>query len=127
MQALKRITLRLARNPHADAPEGDAHRGYSIVAPLDDEGRIDLAAWRANRDACTVVRFSPDPAERADGWLTHNGAHWSIRYDEDREGPDEPVFRLLDHPLVLNAFVSIQHGDGEQLVYRVTEVLAVRD
>ena len=34
--ALKRIILRLARNP--GFPDGDMHQGYTIVAPLDADG-----------------------------------------------------------------------------------------
>jgi hypothetical protein len=122
MSALKRITLRLARNPDAGLPDGDEHRGYTIVAPLDRDGRLDVDAWRSARKKCTVIRFSPDPDERADGWLTHHGSHWSIRYDEEGEGPDEPLFRLSEHRLAAGEYVSITDPDGPTLVYRITEV-----
>ncbi len=127
MTSLSRITLRLARNPGEGAPEGDPSRGYTIVAPLDPDGRIDLSAWRMARSRCTVVRFSPDPDERADGWLSHNGSHWYFRYDEDLEGPDEPVFRLGEHRMVADEFVSVIHKDGASLVYRITDVTALPD
>ena len=68
---LKRIVLRLARNP--DFPDGDDRQGYVIVAPLDAAGKIDVALWRAAREKCTVDRFHPDPDETADGLLTHRG------------------------------------------------------
>jgi len=122
MTSLKRITLRLARNPEAGAPEGDPRRGYTIVAPLDGEGRIDIEAWRAARQKCKVVRFSPDPDDRADGWLTHKGAYWFFHYDEDLEGPDEPVFRLGDHRMAVDEYVSIRQSEGDALVYRITDV-----
>lgn len=127
MTRLSRLTLRLARNPQSGAPEGDPTRGYSILAPLDAEGHIDLVAWRDARARCTVVRFSPDPEEQADGWLTHNGSHWFFRYDEDLEGPDEPVFRLGDHRMIADEFVSVRQPDGKSLVYRVTDVTALPD
>jgi hypothetical protein len=123
MTALKRITLRLARNPDAGFPDGDPQRGYTIVAPLDDDGRIDTEAWRAARRQCLVVRFSPEADERADGWLTHHGAHWSIRYDEADEGPDEPLFRLSEHRLVEGEYLSVADPDGPTLVYRISAVL----
>jgi hypothetical protein len=124
MAELKRITLRLARNPDAGFPDGDAHRGYTIVAPVNAEAKLDVAAWRGVREKCTVVRFSPVPEERADGWLTHRGTHWFFRYDEEEEGPDEPLFRLGEHKLEIGEYVSVREEDGPTLVYRIAEVTA---
>ncbi len=122
MKDLSAIVLHLARNPSAGFPDGDRTRGYRIVAPLDREGRIDLEAWRGARARCTVVRFSPDEAERADGWLSHRGGRWFFRYDEDEEGPDEPLFRLGEHALRVGDYVTVHEADGEDLVYRVDDV-----
>ena len=121
MGQLKTIVLRLARNPDAGYPVGDDARGYRIVAPLDREGLIDLALWRANKETCTVVRFSPDDDEKADGWLSHYRSHWYFRYDEAEEGPDEPLFRLGEHKLLVGEYVTVHEADGDALVYRVTE------
>ena len=121
---LNRITLRLARNP--GMPEGDDRQGYVITAPLDSDGHIDLEAWRAHRAACTVIRFHPDPDERADGLLTHRGNQWRFHYDEDEEGPDEPGYRLGEHAFRPGEYVTIaQHGE-DALTYIVTEVMPVR-
>lgn len=119
--SLKRIILRLARNP--GIASGDPEKGYVIIAPLTPDGDIDLDAWREHRKACTVVRFDPDPAERADGWLTHRASHWYIHYDEDHEGPDEPAYRLGDHHFVPGDYVTIRHHGEEPLTYKVSEVL----
>lgn len=118
--SLKRIVLRLARNP--GVPEGDDTQGYVIVAPLNGEGLIDLEGWQANRAACTVNRFHPDPNERADGLLTHMGSHWRFHYDEDHEGPDEPGVRLGEHEFRPGEYVTIAHHGDEALTYIVTEV-----
>ena len=80
--SLTRVTLRLGRNPGAGFPDGDDAHGYVIVAPLDRDGKLYLDLWRANRVACTVYRFLLDPAEKADGWLSHRGSHWFFHYDE---------------------------------------------
>ena len=53
--ALRRVRLELARS--AEFPEGSAQRGYEFVAPLSDDGHLDAAEWRTQRDACTVHRF----------------------------------------------------------------------
>lgn len=119
---LSRIILRLARNPRAGFPDGDEHRGYTIVAPLDGDGRLDVEAWRTARKSCTVRRFSPDQEEIADGWLTHRGSHWHFRYDEEEEGPDEPLFRLGEHVMRTGEYVTVQEQDGDALVYRVADV-----
>lgn len=41
--ALRQIRLELARN--ADYPEGSASHGYSVVAPLTDDGHLDPDGW----------------------------------------------------------------------------------
>lgn len=117
---LNRIVMRLARNEAF--PDGDEQQGYVLVAPLDANHKIDLAAWRENREKCTVERFHPNPDEKADGWLTHRGDHWRFRYDEEDEGPDEPGYRLGDHEFRPGEYVTITfHGDAP-LTYRITEV-----
>jgi hypothetical protein len=117
---MQRITLRLARNP--GYPDGDASQGYVLTAPIDTQGHLVLDEWRAHKKACTVLRFHPDEDERADGWLTHRGSHWFFHYDEDHEGPDEPVHRLDDHSFVAGEYVTIRHMDEDALTYVVTEV-----
>lgn len=123
--ALTRVIMRLGRNPDAGFPDGDDRYGYVIIAPLDRDGKLDLALWRANKAACTVDRFSPDPDERADGWLSHRGSHWFFRYDEEDEGPDEPLFRLGDHFLRIGDYLTVHEADGDDLTYRVTEASPV--
>jgi len=123
--ALTRITLRLTRNPDAGFPEGDDHHGYVVVAPVDGDGKLDVDLWRDNKSACTVNRFTPHNADNADGWLTHRGSHWFFHYDEEEEGPDEPVFRLGDHMLRLGEYLTIHEADGDDLTYKVTVAVAV--
>ena len=121
--SLSKIVLQLARNP--GLPNGDAGQGYTIVAPLDASGQIDLDAWRTHRDACHVVRFSPDPDEHATGKITHRGSRWFFHYDEDHEGPDEPVYKLGDHTLRHGDYVTIHEADGDDLVHKITEATEV--
>jgi hypothetical protein len=118
--ALTRLTLRLSRNPDAGFPEGDDQYGYVITAPLDKDGKLDSEVWRSHKRACTVIRFSPSDAERADGWLTHRGSNWFFHYDEDQEGPDEPAYKLGEHTLRTGDYVTIHEADGEDLVYKIT-------
>lgn len=117
---LKRIVLRLARNP--EFPKGDDRQGYVVVAPLDAQGKIDVDLWREHREKCTVDRFHPDPDERADGVLTHRGHQWRFHYDEDDEGPDEGGYRLEDHEFRPGAYVTIASHGKDAMTYIVTEV-----
>ena len=119
--ALTRLTLRLGRNPGTEFPEGDDSHGYVITAPLDKDGRLNADLWREHKKACVVIRFSPDEDERADGWLTHRGSYWFFHYDEEHEGPDEPVYKLGDHLLRVGDYVTIHEADGDDLVYKITE------
>ena len=108
--SLSKITLQLARNP--GLPGGDPSQGYTLIAPLTAEGQIDLDAWRETRAACRVVRFHPDPDERADGLLTHRGSHWFFHYDEDDEDmleAGEDYSDLLDLP-----FKFIEYHPNDQ-------------
>ena len=121
---LKRIIMRLARNP--GYPDGDMHQGYTIVAPLDEEGHLLLDEWREHKKECTVLRFHPDPDEKADGWITHRGSNWFFHYDEEDEGPDEPTHRLADHIFRKGEYVSVRHHGGEEsLTYIVSDVTAL--
>lgn len=120
---LRRITLQLARNP--GLPAGDPQQGYMIIAPIDENGQLDLEAWRAQRKACRVYRFHPDPAEVADGWLTHRGSQWFFHYDEDAEGDDEAAFRFGAHVFREGEYVSIRHAGGESQTYKVTDISPV--
>lgn len=121
--SLRRITLQLARNP--GLPAGDPKQGYLIIAPIDEAGQLDVEAWRVHRKACRVYRFHPDPAEAADGWLTHRGQHWFFHYDEDAEGEDEAAFRFGTHLLREGEYITIRHADRCQLTYKVTDISPV--
>lgn len=118
--AFKKIVLRLARNP--GYPEGDASRGYIVNAPIDADGKLNIDEWREERSKATVIRFDPDPEEHADGWLTHRGSHWYFHYDEDREGPDEPAYRLGDHKFLVGEYVTISEHGEDPLTYQVTNI-----
>lgn len=124
MLGLTRVVLRLGRNPGAGYPEGDDRHGYVIQAPLDSEGKLDATLWREKRDQCTVRRFHPNDTP-ADGWLRHRGDNWYFWYDEEDEGPDEPLFKMGSHRLVPGEYVTIREGDGEVLTFRVAEAVRV--
>ena len=121
--ALSRVVMRLARNPGTVFADGDDHRGYALVAPLTPDGKLDEAAFRGHRGACTVRRFAPDE-DAVEGRLARQGERWFFDYG-DAAGADEPLYRLGEHRFALGDYVSITDEDGLLLTYKVTEVVAV--
>lgn len=122
--SLSRIVLELAREP--GHPLGDAAEGYTLVAPLQADGRLDGAAWRDQRDRCRFVR--DHAGERASGHLVHGpGGSWRLVYDAPEAGGDEIGFRLADERIQAGEYLSIVRPDGEHpfrvtLVQRVSEL-----
>ena len=119
---LKRISLQLALNPGTDAVPG---QGYTIIAPLTAEGHLDVDGWRAHRADCRVYRLHPDPAQQADGWLTHRGNNWFFRYDEEEEGDDESVHRLGDHVFREGEYVTVAFHGQTLLTYKVVDIASL--
>lgn len=119
---LQRITLELARNPGSQAAPG---QGYTILAPLTLEGRLDIDAWRTNPKACRVFRRHPDPAEQADGWLTHRGSRWFFHYDEEDEGDDETAYRLTDHVIREGEYITVEFQGETPLTYKITDITPI--
>ena len=122
--ALSRIVMRLARNPGTEFAGGDDHRGYTLVAPLTADGRLDARAYAKARDLCVVRRFAPDE-DPADGRLTHRGARWYFDYEDVDEHDDEPVFRLGEHHFAVGEYVTVTDENGRPLTYKVVEVSPV--
>lgn len=117
----RHIHLELAREP--GRPEGDAGDGYDIVAFLDEEGRLDLAACRADPAHCRVRRFAGDVTV-ATGQLRHTtGDRWMLDFPNDRE--DATGFRLGDERFIPGEYVSIIAADGHVHTYTVQRVADV--
>lgn len=116
----RRIRLELAREP--GRPEGDARIGYTVLAPLDKDGRIDVETARDHREDCRVIRFHTgrDPDE---GYLRRRpGGSWAFHYDfEDGAEDDDPAYRLGEHRFALGEYVTIQEDEGAH-TYRVARV-----
>ncbi len=120
---LHQITLHLARSKAF--PNGSANFGYDIIAPLDADGHLDVAAWKIAREKCEVVRFEDGEEKR--GKLVHKhggagGATWAIDYDAARADDDEAGYRLGTHRFVVGEYVSIRDEDDEMHTFRVVDV-----
>lgn len=113
---LKRIRLELGRT--TDFPEGSPNHGYEFVVPLTEDGQIDLEAWEAEQQNCTVLRFwGTTDFERGELIRLPEGG-WAFSYapgDED----DEPMYRLVDHTFKEGEYVSITEHDGVPRPFKV--------
>lgn len=118
---LSRVVMRLARNPGTEFADGDDHRGYSLVAPLRADGKLDVDAFQAHRADCSVRRFAPDE-DAVLGLLKRRGQTWFFDYDAAGDADDEPVHRLGEHLFKVGEYVSVADEDGRLLAYKVTEV-----
>lgn len=121
---LKKVVLNLART--REHPDGSIRHGYEIVAPLDDNGRIDTQAWKARKGLCTVHRFWGDePRQR--GQLVHRaggpgGSTWTFDYDAGSSDDDEAGFRFGQHAFVEGEYVSIRDDEGELQTLKIVRV-----
>lgn len=116
----RRIRLELAREPRH--PEGDAHIGYSLLAPLDKDGHLDPETYGAYKQQCRVVRFHAG-RDHEDGYLRRRpGGSWAFHYDfDDGAEDDDPAYRLGDHRFAYGEYVTIEEDDGSH-TYRVVRV-----
>lgn len=119
--ALRRVRLELART--AEFPEGSAQRGYEFVAPLTDNGHLDEAEWRTQREACTVHRFWAGDDDEYGRLVHHGGDRWAFWYDRLGDDAEEPIFRFERHRFLAGEYVSITEHDGVQRTFRVIEVV----
>lgn len=120
---LKRIRLELARDP--DFPEGSRSHGYEFVAPLDPEGRLLPAEWRAERGHCRVTRFWAGEASQHGRLMHRPGGSWVFDYDPDRSDDDEVGFKLGNHRFAPGEYVSFTEQDEALRCFRVASVQAV--
>lgn len=119
---LSHIILRLARTKAF--PDGSLRRGYDIRAVLDAAGHLSVEAWRSHRTSYSVQRFWDDKPVKH-GTLVHRaggagGATWAMHYSGTDE--DEAGFRLGEHVMQIDEFVSIRDDDGVMQTFRVSGV-----
>ncbi len=120
----KRIRLNLARSK--EFPNGSAKHGYEFVVPLDANGHIDAAQWKAHRANCRVRRFWEGEDDQI-GQVVHKPGgpehgRWVFDYDQTAETDDESGYRFGAHAFRLGEYVSIRDEDGEMHTFVVASV-----
>lgn len=123
---LHKVTLHAARSKAF--PDGSIRHGYDFVAPLTEDGHIDLEAWKAHRGECFAHRFWADePAMQ--GLLVHRaggrgGANWAFEWKGARPVADDEDegFRFGDHTFNVGDYVSVREPDDKLVTFRVSSV-----
>ena len=77
--ALRKVVLNAARSK--EFPEGSIRHGYDFVAPLTDDGHIDLEAWRSHRGECFAHRFWGDEPSMRGLHRPSRGRPWRVDLD----------------------------------------------
>ncbi len=123
---LRKVTLHAARSK--EFPEGSIRHGYDFVAPLTEEGRIDLEAWKVHRGECFAHRFwAGEPSMQ--GLLVRHpggrgGSTWAFEWKSppSATSDEDEGFRFGDHVFKVGEYVSIREAEGDLLTFRVTSV-----
>jgi hypothetical protein len=121
--ALRKITLNAARSK--EFPDGSIRHGYDFIAPLTEDGHIDLEAWKKRRGECFAHRFWADePSMR--GLLVHRaggsgGSTWTFEWNGDKN-QEEEGYRFGDHAFRVGEYVSVREPDGQMFTFRVVGV-----
>ena len=118
----KRIRLHLARSK--EFPSGSSHHGYEFVAPLDANGHIDVALWKAHPNECRVHRFWQGDNDQ-NGVLVHKPggaehARWVFDYDKSRTDDDEAGYRFGAHRFAPGEYLTLRDEDSEHTFRIVT-------
>ena len=122
---LRKVTLQAARSK--EFPEGSIRHGYDFIAPLTEDGHIDLEAWKTHRGECFAHRFwAGEPAMQ--GLLVHRaggrgGSTWAFEWKSPRvRDEEEEGFRFGDHAFHVGEYVSVREAEGDLLTFRVVSV-----
>ena len=117
--SFRKVHLSLARE--ADHPDGEDSISYELIAPLDADGHLDSAQWKAHRHLCRVVRFRPNESPEIGHLVRRPGGNWMFRYDLVGDDDDEPGYRFDEEIFVVGEYVSIAEHDAMH-TYRVVSI-----
>ncbi|CAN5425237.1 hypothetical protein BH10PSE7_BH10PSE7_18460 [soil metagenome] len=104
---LSHVRLELAREK--DHPAGERSSGYDLMVPLDEEGRLDPAAWKSLQHACRVRRFRPNQDDLVGHLRRKPGGQWYFDYAAG-EADDEIGFKLENERFAAGEYISISSG-----------------
>lgn len=107
--AFRRIRLELAREK--GHPAGSALIGYTFVAPLDAEGRIDPQLFHQHHEFCRVIRFRPGERDDIGHLVRKPGGAWAFHYDIGGDQADETGYHFNTDRFMIGDYVSVREDD----------------
>jgi len=116
---LKRVRLELGRTK--EYPEGSPNHGYELTIYLQEDGHIDLKAWEAEPQICTMVRFWGHEDDLRGQLIRTSDGGWAFSYAPGEED-DERLYRLVEHVLREGDYVSVTEHDGTIRPFKVVTV-----
>jgi hypothetical protein len=114
------IRLELARE--TAFPEGSSERGYNFIAPLDENGHLDAAAWRIEGKHCLLHRFWHGESDQFGRLIHTRGGHWAFSYDPSTDEDDEAIFRLDRHILRKGEYITVSEHGGIPHTFRIVSI-----
>jgi hypothetical protein len=112
----RRIRLELAPTP--DFANGSRMHGYDLIAPLDTDGQLDEAAWRANTARATVRRFWEGEGEQRGHLARAGDGGWAFSFTEAGGGEHS----LEADTLNVGNHVTVTDTSGATFSFRVAAV-----
>jgi hypothetical protein len=92
-----------------------------MIAPLDANDRLDARVWKANKEACRIVRRRPDGEESLGHLVRIPGGSWRLHYDVAGTTADEGGSHFSGERFEAGEYVCIREADGVNL-YRIVSV-----
>lgn len=118
MTGWSRVRIILARTPQF--PQGSASHAYELIVPLDEDNRIDQAAFNAFPARASVQHVVPNQPAKRGAILLRNG-RYAFSYAPG-DADDETIYHLENHPLGIGDYVTITEPGDEAKPYRVESV-----
>lgn len=114
--SFRRIWLEPA--PEKSDSERSGSVGYVLVAPLAEDGSIDVDLWHQFHEFCGVIRFRPQESDDVGHLVRKSGGTWAFRYDVTGKPDDEPAYYIGSERFVTGDYTPI-HDDSGLHVFQV--------
>lgn len=122
--AFRRIWLELALDREGSGRSDSI--GYVLVAPLTEDGRIDVELWRQFHEFCGVIRLRPMQPDDV-GHLVHKPEGlWAFRYDVTGGQGGETAYCIGSDRFVTGGYASICDDAGLHM-FAVASIEPIRE
>ncbi|MBB3971379.1 hypothetical protein [Hansschlegelia beijingensis] len=121
---MKRVLLHLVHGGGQLHPS--RRHGYDIVAPLDEDGRLNTDLWRSHWAYCRVIRFWGDSPSMA-GMLRYRPAAleeegWFLDFDPNSKDDDQFGYRLDIRKFMPGGYLSLHDRHDDVCKFQIVNV-----